>query len=474
MTDLIADASYYPFFPQSYVEAYNNDVEYYYKMNNGGDTLYNAPITVTSLGTYNYEFYCKLNDKTSAVTSLTVHVIPTAPGTANISERTDTSFSFTETTDVEYTIDNWVTSTTDGGFTNLTGNTEYTLKSRVAASGGVQHGFETVQTVRTKVSIETPTIDGGYNGETATVDKPYADRGDTVTYELTSRDGTTPKNIRIKNIDFELTGSGKVRTYTYTVPSDYTERRVTAIAYFTTKTVASLADPSDVAMYANADENADENALKSYLCSNIKAAATFDNGTTEDIDAIWVLSGTYDRKGGNYTYTYAKDNKTATLAVTITPVNAAITGAGDKMIPVNENGYSGHTDLELPTTVDVEYTASNLQSFNELLFVLWDAIPANFGKSTDTHTFTGTVMLPDWATGSDTTTSTVSVTNKIPVEVNGVTVDTKVYDGNVSAFISGLPYINVTSRLFCQGVLHKKQGISIYISSKDVVKISMR
>jgi polygalacturonase/uncharacterized protein YjdB len=199
-----------------------------------------------------------------------------------------------------------------------------------------------------------------------------------------------------------------------------------------------MSDPAPVSLFANDANNNSATALISYLNSNIKVPVRYGDGSTGEITATWTLSaGTWDRKGGNYTYTFTEGSQSVTLTVGVKPINAAITGVGNKMVKSDTAGFNDLADLKLPSTVAVTYTAEGLSIPAGILAVSWSTIPEDFGKAIGSHTFTGTVVLPDWATGSNATASTVEVVDKTPVAVENISIQIKEYDGNTTAKILG-------------------------------------
>lgn len=202
--------------------------------------------------------------------------------------------------------------------------------------------------------------------------------------------------------------------------------------------IPEMSNPAPVSLYANDVNNDSADALSSYLNSSIKVPVRYGDGGTGEITATWTLSaGTWDRKGGNYTYTFTEGSQTATLTVGVKPISAAITGVGNKMVKFDPAGFNNHADLKLPSTVKVTYTADGLSIPSDTLAVSWSAIPEDFGKAIGSHTFTGTVVLPDWTTGSNATVSTVEIVDATPVTVENISIQPKEYDGNTTATVLG-------------------------------------
>lgn len=171
--------------------------------------------------------------------------------------------------------------------------------------------------------------------------------------------------------------------------------------------------------------------------ANSSLSASHANGT-ETLDATWVLkTGTFDRKGGTYTFeatltptdstNFSYSGAKAEVTVTVTPVIGTITYTPTTLTKV-ESEIGTAVDMAaigLPTSVAVSYNngvsgdSYNITSWNYTLAQL-QAIDAS--SSDVQRELIPTVTFPAWATinTSDMKTA-LTITSKYPVTVNVAT-----------------------------------------------------
>ena len=174
------------------------------------------------------------------------------------------------------------------------------------------------------------------------------------------------------------------------------------------------------------------------------------DGGSGELYVTWELTeGTFDYRGGNYTFTgtlrdgdYIKaGGLKITTQVTITPVVAEVPTFSDILIPVGKDKTATAKDLGediLPTSFDydqvIEYNNDGSYAFTSIKYTIdWGNKSINTADNKASTTFVGKVIkvncnryitIPD----DITVTRKVSVTGKMPVDINCNIAD-KTYDG---------------------------------------------
>jgi len=408
----------------------------------GGTEITAAGVSITDLigSTVYIRKVFTDNSVGGAALALDIPARPDAPA-APTGTATATGITATATDGVEYKLDDGIWQTSDS-FTGLTAVKSYTLSARYAATDSAFASNAASSTISTVATVAAPTKSGGgaaFAGNTVTADKTAVGAGETVTYTVTAIDGYTP-TLTVDGTAVALTGTASPYTYTCT-PAEGTEN-ITAEAVFAGAAISSISvDP--VTIFADDAHNASQDTLETYL-KTLTATAKDDSGTVLGMLPLTDVSttGTWDAKGGTYTYTATAGNGMACdFIVTVKPVNAAITAVPDISLMVKpDDGYASHEAIGLPTELTVTYTGDGYTQKTDSLAVSWNDVPADFGKSATTTAFTGTLTLPAWATGVNTTAASVTVTPK-----NTATVKVTQANGTYSQTPSA-PVITVTDK----------------------------
>ena len=246
-------------------------------------------------------------------------------------------------------------------------------------------------------------------------------------------------------------------TVTVTGKGNYTG---TKTANFTiARAPISLTDaaPTIPAIYASDEtNNASAEALAAYVKAQKGTFAGTYGGNSITFDAAWKLTGgTYDRKGGTYTFTATLtpqgaiegDNFTMpaapTARVEVKPVTAALT-LDTTSKTVAKAQATNVAALGLPTAVQVQYTPAAAGAPATFTIATWDKTDADItgaaGRVNDSHTeetltlsprtYTGA---PAWVTLGAAPQFTLTITNKYPVKVNVTGVADITYGGTLAA-----------------------------------------
>lgn len=242
---------------------------------------------------------------------------------------------------------------------------------------------------------------------------------------------------------YNVTGTATNTNYTVTV-SGANKLTVTKAALTLTGT------PSFAAILANNTDNDTLAALTAAVqAANPTLSASYANGTTT-LDAAWALkTGTYDRKGGTYTFeaaltptndtNFSYNGVNATVQVVVTPVTGTPAYSPTTLTKVGSeiDAASDMSDLGLPTGITVSYdngVSGDTYSITGWNYTLAQLQAIDASTADVQRELTPTVDFPAWAT-IDTSglKTTLTITSKYPVTVNvtvpaGVTYGTALGD----------------------------------------------
>lgn len=218
------------------------------------------------------------------------------------------------------------------------------------------------------------------------------------------------------------------------------------VAFTISKAVVTLTDSnmSNIEVYANDSKNTSATELAKLITKNqFTGQLGNDSSATVTFDAVWALtSGTWDAKGGTYTYTATLSNPSRTASmdnytmpanptvdVVVKPVTETLTlnPAAKSVRKANVTAASDLTVLALSANVSATYAPAEASATDGTYTISgWDktlddlkAVAASVSDDGQedvvlTPTFSGR---PDWATPSATPTFTLTITGKIPVTV---------------------------------------------------------
>ena len=246
---------------------------------------------------------------------------------------------------------------------------------------------------------------------------------------------------------YDVTGSATATNYVLTVSG--TNALTVTKASLTLTGTATLTP-----ILANSAPNESIESLTANVNSSISTLeASYANGTST-LNATWTLqTGTFDPKGGTYTFeatltptdstNFSYSGAKAEVTVTVTTVTGSITYTTTSLTKV-ESEISAAADMAvigLPTSVAVSYDNSvpgdsyNITGWNYTLAQL-QAIDASVADVQ--RELIPTVLFPAWATIDTSSMKTVlTITSKYPVTVNvvapsGVTYGTTLGDPGAS------------------------------------------
>ncbi|CAK7078567.1 MAG: hypothetical protein EUB_01132 [Eubacterium sp.] len=337
---------------------------------------------------------------------------------------------------------------TSGIFTGLKPGTAYTFYARYApsANNDASPASPASDAVKTDAQAAKPAKAGAGKNDpacTVTADVEHAAKGETVTYTVKpSENFSVDENTSLKIngqavvLTKGATDAKGLSTYTaqYTVAEADTV--IKAEATFNKRAVQTVTAPAAITMTANDARNASQQALEQNLPQTLEV--TYDNGVKGQEAIQWAKKNTspdWDVKGKTYPYTgtlVSDKTKTAEITVTVKPVTATIIAPVEKTIAIREKAYTME-EMGLGSTLAVTFDES-VEAMDCL--VSWDpSDPGAFGTTGSpetSKTFTGTVVLPAWATVSSTTVD-ATVKTAEPLTVTGITVTPKAYDGTTDA-----------------------------------------
>ena len=261
--------------------------------------------------------------------------------------------------------------------------------------------------------------------------------GDTVTYTITPCAEHSFRSLSINGNDLteeQMSVDKGVVTATYTVKAKDSD--VLAKAVMGDKQVTGVEPMQEYTMLANAKPNLSFNDLTTDVNNLVKVRYRYDNNTVlEDQATTWTLDGgqSYDRKGGTWKYSGTPvNNITPHLDAVVTPVK----GTAEKIAPVTKGvsklGYNNPAALGIPSQTVMSFD-NNVDKTT--VNIIWDSLPANFGKTAATATLKGQLSnFPEWATVDKEITADITIVDAEILKVaDGVSVKDKVYDGTTNA-----------------------------------------
>lgn len=341
-------------------------------------------------------------------------------------------------------------------FTGLAQGSSYTFAARFKATDNTTASDASAWSaaVTTKVTVKVPAIalendslcategqacqitaDVTHKGETPA--DAVLNVGDAVTYTITPCAEHSFRSLSINNTTLteeQLSVDKGVVTATYTVKAKDSD--VLAKAVMGDKQVTGVEPMQEYTMLANAEPNKNFNDLTIDVNNLIKVRYRYDNNTVlEDQATTWTLDGgqSYDRKGGTWKYSGTPvNNITPHLDAVVTPVK----GSAEKIAPVTKGvsklGYNNASALGIPSQTVMSFD-NNVDKTT--VNIIWDSLPANFGKTAATATLKGQLSnFPEWATVDKEITADITIVDAEILKVaGGVSVKDKVYDGTTNA-----------------------------------------
>ncbi|MEG1426388.1 MAG: InlB B-repeat-containing protein, partial [Oscillospiraceae bacterium] len=267
---------------------------------------------------------------------------------------------------------------------------------------------------KTKIAISVPT--GSEIGKgSASADITTAVVGDTVTYRVNFEVGYTPTFMLTGN-NGNLSAPTKGTSqwlYTYVIAENDTT--VSAAVTFAARAAVSLVPPTAPApIFADNAANKSESALSAWLGTQAKPTATYDNDTTQKVTATYTLKNesTFNAKGGSYSFTANAEGRTCDLSLTVKPVTAAVTAPANISLEERKSGYT-QEQLGLPNSTTLTYSGDGYTEKSDTTSITWQdaGLGADFGKSPSKgNVFSGTALLPSWATGNNKVSLDVDIT----------------------------------------------------------------
>lgn len=341
-------------------------------------------------------------------------------------------------------------------FTGLAQGSSYTFAARFKATDNTTASDASAwsDAVTTKVTVKVPAIaleddspcategqacqinaDVTHKGETPA--DAVLNVGDAVTYTITPCAEHSFRSLSINNTTLteeQLSVDKGVVTATYTVKAKDSD--VLAKAVMGDKQVTGVEPMQEYTMLANAEPNKNFNDLTIDVNNLVKVRYRYDNNTVlEDQATTWTLDGgqSYDRKGGTWKYSGTPvNNITPHLDAVVTPVK----GTAEKIAPVTKGvsklGYNNASALGIPSQTVMSFD-NNVDKTT--VNIIWDSLPANFGKTAATATLKGQLSnFPEWATVDKEITADITIVDAEILKVaGGVSVKDKVYDGTTNA-----------------------------------------
>ncbi|WP_133968501.1 MBG domain-containing protein [Eubacterium limosum] len=341
-------------------------------------------------------------------------------------------------------------------FTGLAQGSSYTFAARFKATDNTTASDASAwsDAVTTKVTVKVPAIaleddspcategqacqinaDVTHKGETPA--DAVLNVGDAVTYTITPCAEHSFRSLSINNTTLteeQLSVDKGVVTATYTVKAKDSD--VLAKAVMGDKQVTGVEPMQEYTMLANAKPNLSFNDLTTDVNNLVKVRYRYDNNTVlEDQATTWTLDGgqSYDPKGGTWKYSGTPvNNITPHLDAVVTPVK----GTAEKIAPVTKGvsklGYNNASALGIPSQTVMSFD-NNVDKTT--VNIIWDSLPANFGKTAATATLKGQLSnFPEWATVDKEITADITIVDAEILKVaGGVSVKDKVYDGTTNA-----------------------------------------
>lgn len=286
-----------------------------------------------------------------------------------------------------------------------------------------------------------------------------------IVYTVTpcAQHGFVKFNLNGADITGGVTTQNGIAQYSYTVKAGDT--KLDMKAFMNDLEITNLEIPGgskNIDIYANDENNASADALKSYVDNNVTLKATYNNNSTRtgkasDLGLEWKTDVAYDPKGVQYTYTAGNETVYTNKSLTVMRVGGQLNTLSPVARRVNENGYANIEALDLPQTADIIYDlpGGTISDADRKAPITWTTeVPENFGKevTSQAYTFNGTAAVPEWVTltAAPTTPDQPAVfdNSAVPVSIDVnisdkqfiapvINIKDKVYDGNNNAEIIG-------------------------------------
>jgi hypothetical protein len=281
----------------------------------------------------------------------------------------------------------------------------------------------------------------------------YTYTGSAITPTVTIVDGTT---ILQQGIDYTVTYSNNLsaglKIITITGKDNYVG--ICTMNYSINPTVATSVITEITDKFYSSDNGYNLAQLKNTLHNSVEVQISGGKG---NLSVNWLLTGgTFDYRGGNYTFTGTLRDSNSILAggltltthVTVTPVVAKVITYNDILVPIGTNKTATANDLGesiLPTSCSYNqegtYESGDPNSGVITYTIDWGNKTLNTTSNKSTTTFVGSVTYvnyPKWLTIPEnvTVSRTVGVTGKIIVDIK-CDIDGKTYDGK--PVIAGTP-----------------------------------
>ena len=341
-------------------------------------------------------------------------------------------------------------------FTGLAQGSSYTFAARFKATDNTTASDASAESiaVTTKVTVKVPAVslEGGtpcategqacqitsdvtHKGETPADD--VLNVGDTVTYTVTPCAVHSFRSLSINGTPLtgeQLSVDKGVVTAAYTVKA--ADSNVLASAVMGDKQVIAVEPMQEYSILANAAPNMSFSDLTTDVNNLIKVRYRYDNNTVlEDQATVWALDvgQSYDRKGGTWKYSgTAVNNITPKLDAVVTPVKGSAEPIAPVTKAVSKLGYTNAAALGIPAQTVVSFD-NNVDKTT--VSIIWDSLPANFGKTAATATLKGQLSnVPEWATINKEVSADITIVDAEILKVaGGVSVKDKVYDGTANA-----------------------------------------
>ena len=341
-------------------------------------------------------------------------------------------------------------------FTGLAQGSSYTFAARFKATDNTTASDASAESiaVTTKVTVKVPAVslEGGtpcategqacqitsdvtHKGETPA--DAVLNVGDTVTYTVTPCAVHSFRSLSINGTPLtgeQLSVDKGVVTAAYTVKA--ADSNVLASAVMGDKQVIAVEPMQEYSILANAAPNMSFSDLTTDVNNLIKVRYRYDNNTVlEDQATVWALDAgqSYDRKGGTWKYSgTAVNNITPKLDAVVTPVKGSAEPIAPVTKAVSKLGYANAAALGIPAQTVVSFD-NNVDKTT--VSIIWDSLPANFGKTAATATLKGQLSnVPEWATINKEVSADITIVDAEILKVaGGVSVKDKVYDGTGNA-----------------------------------------
>lgn len=341
-------------------------------------------------------------------------------------------------------------------FTGLAQGSSYTFAARFKATDNTTASDASAEStaVTTKVTVKVPAVslEGGTpcaaEGQACQITSDVTHKGETpadavlnvgdiVTYTVTPCAVHSFRSLSINGTPLtgeQLSVDKGVVTAAYTVKA--ADSNVLASAVMGDKQVIAVEPMQEYSILANAAPNMSFSDLTTDVNNLIKVRYRYDNNTVlEDQATVWALDAgqSYDRKGGTWKYSgTAVNNITPKMDAVVTPVKGSAEPIAPVTKAVSKLGYTNAAALGIPAQTVVSFD-NNVDKTT--VSIIWDSLPANFGKTAATATLKGQLSnVPEWATINKEVSADITIVDAEILKVaGGVSVKDKVYDGTGNA-----------------------------------------